>query len=171
MTKTENGQRIVRKHVRYALAAGAIPVPAFDAVVVTGVQLKMSRELCGEYGLTFDKQVLKSFVASLVGGLGSYQLAMGSVGSALKAVPLAGPFLGLGATALFAAAITQAVGAVLNQHFAGGGTLSSLEPAKFKDYFRTQFEEAKKGLSSARGPEAERIEGSEASASAKPVGN
>jgi uncharacterized protein (DUF697 family) len=170
MTNIENGQRIVRKHVRYALAAGAIPVPAFDAVVVAGVQLKMSRDLCSEYGLSFDKHVMKSLVASLVGGLGSYQLAMGSVGSALKSVPVAGTFLGIGATAIFSAATTQAVGTVLNQHFAGGGTLSSLDPAKFKDYFRTHFEEAKKSLSRTSVLESGRVEEGEASVSAKPVG-
>ena len=51
--------------------------------------------------------------------------------------------MGLVAVPGVAAAFTYAVGKVLVQHFASGGTFLDFDPKKVREYFARQFEEGK----------------------------
>ena len=120
-----------------AFATGFLPslVPgaelAVDAAGVFGVQLWMLKRLSEGFGYTWNDQLGKEVVGSLVGSLAAANLGFGGVGfgmaSALGFVPVVGPVLRLGITPGFNYLSTVAIGRVFEKHFASGGTLLSFD--------------------------------------------
>src|SRR4051794_20211907 len=107
--------QIVDKYVRWAAGAGLIPIPLVDIASVTGIQLKMLSDLSGLYGVPFAKNRGKSVLGSLLGSIVPTNMAYGTVGSLLKAVPVIGTVLGVLTMPAFAGASTYAVGKVFVQ--------------------------------------------------------
>jgi uncharacterized protein (DUF697 family) len=126
------------------MGAGLIPVPFVDLAAVSGLQLKMLYELSKIYGVSFERNRGKAVIGSLIGSVVPGALSFGAAGSALKAVPAVGALAGTPAMVLFCGASTWAVGKVFIQHFESGGTFLNFDPDQVRDYFKAQFEEAKK---------------------------
>ncbi len=143
LTKEEQSMKIVKRYMLWTLGAGAIPIPLVDFAAVTGVQIKMLKDLSDHYEIPFNENAGKSVTASLLGSVSAATLKAGVLGSLLKAVPIAGTLLGAASMSLFSAAACYAIGKVFIQHFEAGGTFLDMDPEKVKDYFREQFAEGK----------------------------
>lgn len=114
---------LVNHHLGLSLGAGMIPVPLFDVVAISGIQLKLVADLSQLYEVPFARHRAQAIVLSLCGGIGSLSLATGIVGSLLKTLPGAGSLIGAATLPVTASALTYAVGHVFIKHFESGGTL------------------------------------------------
>jgi uncharacterized protein (DUF697 family) len=140
---------IVHRNVAWSTAAGVVPVPLADMVLVGAAQVKMLKELTDLYGVAFTDNLGKSLISTLIGSYLPVSLGVGSVGSLAKAVPGVGSILGLITTPVLAGAATYAVGKVFVQHFESGGTLLDFNPATMREHFQTEFKEGKNAAKSA----------------------
>ncbi|MFC1671864.1 YcjF family protein [Planctomycetota bacterium] len=131
---------LVNKHMLWSVGAGLLPMPFLDAVGVSGVQLKMLKDLSDLYGVPFSESAGKSVIASLVGGLGALAFARRVAAPALWLIPVIGPIACLAIFPATAAAATYALSKVFIQHYELGGTLLNFRPEETKAYFREQFQ-------------------------------
>lgn len=141
--KESQARRIVTKYMWWSMGAGLVPIPVWDLALITGIQLKMAKDLADHYEIPFSKDRVKLILSSLVGSMVPGTIAYGPIGTMLKFIPIVGPFAGAVAMPVFAGASTYAVGKVFIQHFESGGTLLDFEPAKVREYFRQEFEKGK----------------------------
>lgn len=147
--KLVESKRIIKNRVLASVGVGLIPLPLVDMVGLTGVQLEMLSKLAKLYEVPFRKNVGKSIIASLVGGVLPASMMSGSF-SVLKAVPVIGWVAGAATMSVLGGATTYAVGKVFVQHFEAGGNLLNFDPVAMKEYFAQQFEEGKKVASAAK---------------------
>jgi uncharacterized protein (DUF697 family) len=123
--------RIIRDHVTYALAAGAVPIPLADVAAVAAVQLDLVRALANVYRVDFDPATGKALIASLVGASAARVGA-----SVFKAVPGVGWMVGTIAQAGLAGASTYAVGSLFRVHFAREGTFENLDVEASRPFYQ-----------------------------------
>lgn len=136
-------ERIIKNHVIISMGIGAIPIPLVDMAAITGTQLSMISKLANYYEVKFSTELGKSVLTSLLAAVGSQTLATGTLGSAVKAIPVVGPVLGAVTYPAIAGATTYAVGNVFAKHFSEGGTLLDFKPAHMRDYFKEEFDKGK----------------------------
>ncbi|MGY8826230.1 MAG: YcjF family protein [Candidatus Latescibacterota bacterium] len=141
---------IVKNYILGTVAAGFIPVPLADIAVIAGVQLKMLHSLANLYEVKFTKDLGKSAIASLTGGIAATGVGAGVLVSLAKGIPIVGPALGAAAMPAVAGASTYAVGQVFIQHFESGGTFLDFDPDKVKAYFAEQFDKGKLAVADLR---------------------
>ena len=164
ISKEDEARAVVHKYMLGNAAVSLIPVPLFDLVALTGVQLKMVHALATLYGLDFRGDVVKGSLISLVGSLGSMSIGAGIFLSALKFIPAASMTVGVLALPASSAAFTYAVGRVFIMHFEAGGTLLDFDPKKMHAYFRQSFQD---GLKIAKEQPAEKVVVAKAEAAEK----
>jgi len=141
--KESAARRMVTKYMWLSMGAGLVPVPVWDLVLLTGIQLKMAKDLADHYAIPFAKNRVKLIVSTLIGSVAPGAFAYGPIGSLLKVIPGVGQFAGMVGLPIFAGASTYAVGKVFIQHFESGGTLLDFEPAKMRAHFKQEFEAGK----------------------------
>jgi uncharacterized protein (DUF697 family) len=135
--------KIVNKYMLWSMGAGIIPIPLIDMAAVTGVQLKMIKEISAVYNVEFSDVKGKSIVTSLLGSIIPNSLSAGFLGSAFKLVPFIGWYAGSVSMSVFSGAATYAIGKVFVQHFASGGTFLEFNPEIMREYFKEEFEKGK----------------------------
>lgn len=141
-TNLEKASASVKSYVKGSMALALLPFPFVDMVLLTGVQLKMLKSLSDIYGVKFSKELGKSTLGSLAGGVLPSTIGMG-IASSLKFLPIVGTVVGIASTSVLAGATTYAVGKVFIQHFESGGTFLNFDPEKVRDYFSKEFEHGK----------------------------
>ena len=123
--KTETklkADKIIKRHVLWAMGAGSIPLPVVDAVGVTSIQLDMLRQLCDTYKIDFYENQGKNLVSAIAGG----SLAR-AVASLIKSIPGIGSIIGVPAMATMSGATTFALGQVFISKFEDGVTLINFD--------------------------------------------
>ncbi len=148
-TEVNYPERIKRANttVRYytlgAAVVGFIPLPVVDMAALTAVELKMLHSLSKQYHVAFSKDIGKSIISSLLGGVLVPAGGAMPLSSLVKAVPLLGQAAGMVSMAVLGGAATYAVGKVFIQHFESGGTFLTFDPEKVRKYFAEEFEKGK----------------------------
>ena len=142
-SKQSEAEAIVNKYIPWAMGAGLVPVPLVDIAAVTGIQIKMLGEIAKTYGIPFSENSGKAVIGSLVGGVGAFSIAGGTVGSLVKAIPGFGTIIGAATLPVIAGASTYAIGKVFVQHFESGGTFLSFDSLEGKKVFSEKFAEGK----------------------------
>lgn len=140
--KTEEALNIVKNSTYAAIGAGIIPIPMFDFIAVTGIQLDLLRRLSNLYGIEFSKNAGKNVIGALTGGSLSSSLTP-VFASAIKIIPVVGTTLGAVSSPIVSGATTYALGKVFIQHFASGGTFLTFDPKAVKEYYSEQLKEGK----------------------------
>jgi uncharacterized protein (DUF697 family) len=149
-SRVGRAESIIQRNVFWALGAGVLPIPVFDIVAVTAVQVKMLKELSDLYGVTFREDAAKKVVYSLIAALGSVGVGTAIGGSLTKLIPGLGTTLGVVSVPIFAAAFTHAVGKLFLMHFESGGTVLDFDPHAVRSYFRQEYEKAKETVARMR---------------------
>ena len=143
LTKLQQANNIIKNRVLVTAGTGLIPLPLVDLVALFGVQIDMLRVLAKLYNVPFRKDIGKSMVASLLGGVLPVSITP-AMASLFKMIPIIGTTTGAVTMSIMGGAFTYAVGKVFIQHFESGGTFLDFNPEKVKEYFRQQYEEGKK---------------------------
>jgi uncharacterized protein (DUF697 family) len=133
-------KKITKSNMLWALGAGIIPLPWVDLLAITGVHVKLLKELGDAYKVPFKENLVKSSVGSLLGSLGAVAIGAG-VGARAKSIPGIGTLIGYVTVPLFAAASTYALSRVFSTHFESGGTFLSFDASKVQAEFKKHFEQ------------------------------
>ncbi|NOQ14224.1 MAG: DUF697 domain-containing protein [Methyloprofundus sp.] len=140
--RSSQASNIINKHVITVMGASLIPIPLFDLVVLSSMQIKMLYKLAKLYDVPFSRNLGKSSIVSLLGGIMPTSAAM-TLSSLAKAVPGLGTATGVITISILGGATTYAIGSVFMQHFESGGTLLDFDPKKMREYFSNKLEEGK----------------------------
>jgi uncharacterized protein (DUF697 family) len=133
---------IIRTHIYASIATGFVPIPIVDLVAFTGVQVDMLRRLAEVYDVPFKKDLVKSIIGALVGGIAPVTLSS-TVASLLKFIPIVGYTTSAVSLSISGAATTYALGKVFVQHFASGGTFLDFNPEKVRAFFGAKVKEGR----------------------------
>ena len=114
--RRKEAEAVIRSHVVWAVGAGLMPVPLFDLVAVTAIQMDLLKSLARIYDVDYTAAQGKAFVSALTG---STLAKIGS--SAFKAVPGIGALLGGVSMSALSGASTYATGVVALQHLGRDG--------------------------------------------------
>ncbi len=137
LPNSEVVENLILRHAVASAGVGLIPLPLVDLAAITGINLKMLKDLAEIYGVPFRPELARSAVASLVATAGGGLLLIPVV-SLLKVVPGAGSVVGgLAAPGVMGGA-TYATGKVFARHFAQGGNLINFDASRFKDVFKRE---------------------------------
>ncbi|MCG5241255.1 YcjF family protein [Azospirillum doebereinerae] len=139
---TLTANNLVKDYVIASVALGAVPVPLLDLAGVAGIQLRMIQKLSQLYGKPFSQSLGRSVIASLAGSFGGFTAGLVAA-SVVKAVPGIGWALSMATMPAVAGASTYAIGKVFVKHYEEGGSLGDLDTAKFKAFYKEQFEKGK----------------------------
>lgn len=137
------GEAILRRNVLWAVGAGILPLPLFDMLAVTAIQVKLIKQLSDLYGVTFREDLAKKLVASLLTGVVGVGLGIGLAASLSKMIPVIGTVLGAVTLPVIAGAATHATGKVFIMHFESGGTLLDFDVKAMRAHFKAEFDDAK----------------------------
>jgi uncharacterized protein (DUF697 family) len=144
MTSKDKALAITRKYMLWSAGAGLIPVPTLDLATLVGVQMKMVADISDVYGVKFSESTAKNTIAALLSGATARTFASGTIGSSLKAIPIAGTILGAVSMPFFGSASAYALGMVFINHFENGGTFIDLDGDAFKENFKVMFKKGRK---------------------------
>lgn len=147
--KKAMGNDIVRKRVYASVGAGFVPIPIFDILALSGIQVEMVAKLAALYEIPFKKDIVKTAISALVGGV--LPVAVAPVMSSLfKLIPVIGYTTSAVTMSVTGGASTYAVGKVFIQHFESGGTLLNFNADKVKKYYNEKFKEGEKVAADAK---------------------
>lgn len=130
--REEAAIHIVKNRMWWSAGLGLIWMPFVDAAAVAAIQLTMLHKLCEMYGVEYDRDRLKEWIAALAGGIGPTMVLK-------RVMPLVGMLTG----PIVYGASTYAIGKVFIQHFETGGTLLSFDADRMRSYFAKFYAEGR----------------------------
>jgi uncharacterized protein (DUF697 family) len=133
-------RRIVERHTLYAVLAGVVPNPLVAGMAVKSIQLKMLYQLSKHYNLAFSKGLAHSILVIIVAGLAA-TLLIRAFNWLLPPLNPLDIVRRIGTLAIGGGAETFAVGYIINQHFAAGGTLSDFSILKSRQQLAAAYTE------------------------------
>ena len=68
LERSKRADRIIHSHTLWSMGAGMIPVPMFDILAVSAIQVDMLKQLAEAYESDFTENMGKTFVTALTGG-------------------------------------------------------------------------------------------------------
>jgi len=153
MEVTRTPDEVVRSHAWWATGAGLVPVPLFDLIAVTAIQLDMLKALARLHDADYSEDSGKAFVSALAG---STFAKLGA--SAVKSVPVIGSVLGGVSMSVLSGASTYAVGQVAVRSLEEGKGFLLLDSDDAREAYEEALERGKR-LFSKRGkhPRAEEL--------------
>ncbi|MGB0635325.1 MAG: YcjF family protein [Paracoccaceae bacterium] len=124
-------EELTKLYAGWAGAAGGIPIPTIDAIVVTGIQIKLLSALAKIYNVDFSKHRLKSILGSIlgagtpivIGGVAQTALPV-AFGSISKAALGFGTIIGAVAVGTASYASTLLIGKIFMEALESGKELS-----------------------------------------------
>ena len=139
MDRSKRADRIIHSHTLWSMGAGLIPVPIFDVLAVSAIQVDMLKQLAEAYDSDFTENMGKTFVAALTGG------TFARVGASfIKAVPGVGTLVGGASMSVLSGASTYAVGQVAKRHYETGGNLVDIDLASATRRYDEALERGKR---------------------------
>ena len=135
----KHADTVIRNHVMWSAASGAIPIALADVAAVSAVQVDMIRQLCNVFDTDFSATKGKALVSSVT----TAALARVGVASVVKMVPIAGTLVGSVTGSVLAGASSFALGQAFKTHLSQGGTFLDIDLDRIKQVYLEQFEKGK----------------------------
>lgn len=138
MTREEQVDKIIQNHVLFSMGLGIIPIPIYDIIGVTAVQLDMLSQIGKIYGKPFSDIAGKSFIASVTG------TSLARVGASLiKLIPGVGSIIGGVSMSIMSGASTYALGQVCKRFFDDNINLEDIDEDLAKNIYEEELEKGK----------------------------
>lgn len=148
--RSQRADRIIHSHTLWSMGAGLIPVPMFDILAVSAIQVDMLKQLAEAYEADFTENIGKTFVTALTGG------TFARIGASLiKAVPGVGTLVGGASMSVLSGASTYAVGQVAKRHYETGGNLVDIDLDSARKTYDDAVERGKKVVGDLKNRETE----------------
>jgi len=139
--KQENIDKIIRHYTYYTTAAGLLPIPVADLVLISGLQIRMVYVLSQEYDIPFKKNRVISVIGALFGYIIPNSFTRTFVSSLLKIIPGIGTILGVVSMPIFTGAATWTLGQIFARHFDKGGNIMNFSVEDYKNDLKDAFKE------------------------------
>jgi uncharacterized protein (DUF697 family) len=127
-----------------AAAAGAVPVPVLDLVLLSGVQTRMIYHLARLYSQPMDAKRFLELAGTLGLGVMTRQATRMTVIELLKLIPFVGSYLGAAAGAALAGVTTYALGMAFCYYYRRVHQGHVPQPEDLKCYYKEQLDAAEK---------------------------
>ena len=138
MERRTEAEKIVKKHVLWALGGGLVPIPLLDIAAVSLVQIDMLKQICRLYGVSYSESRGKAILSAVAGS------SLASVGaSAIKTIPWVGTVLGGVSMPILAGASTYSLAQAIIMHFESDGNLFDIDMDKVKKAYKENFQKGK----------------------------
>jgi len=141
--REQAARQAIEGQVFNAVALAAVPIPLFDTLAVTLVQVRLVEKLCLIYDQPYSKTRIKGWLAALTGGVLAVKTGLSVFKGLARILPGPGMLLGLASIPAFSAAATHAVGVIFMDHFRSGGTSLTFDPGKARAHFKAQLSKGK----------------------------
>jgi uncharacterized protein (DUF697 family) len=148
-TSNQAAAAVIKRYATYSAVTGLVPLPVIDAMVLTGIQVKMISALAEVYQKPFSQDAVKGYAAAIVGGVLPVSPLAGTAIHAVRFIPFIGPLLGITVVPAFASALTWAVGKVFANHFETGHDLFNVEINDMKEKVKRNIARVGKGTPAA----------------------
>lgn len=133
----------IKNHVIAAMGAGLVPSFLVEAIGVTGIEVKMIRDLAKIYRFPVPtKLVAYKVLVSLIGSIAPFFVAA-KLHSVVKTVPIFGHATYITFLSVTNGAAVFAVGKIFQRHYESGGTFLSSDNSVLRKYFRESYDEGK----------------------------
>jgi uncharacterized protein (DUF697 family) len=109
-------QKIVARHKNYAAIGGLVPLPVVSIASLTAINMRMVKVLSDLYEVPFQRDRTRSLIVGLVGGAVPAGLGSAASSTLMFVVP-GGLLVGMGVSAVTAAALTRGIGLVFVESF------------------------------------------------------
>jgi len=133
---------IVKNHVIAGLGLGLMPLPVVDIVIVIGLQLKMVRQLCALYGVSYSDKVARMAASSILGMLLPVKVTV-LTASLLRVIPGFTSLISGSTSSITAGALIYAHGRMFTAHLESGGDLLNFQ---LRGAARDLYREFRQGL-------------------------
>ncbi len=140
-TTLNRAESIINRHIIWAMASGAFPIPIIDSIGVMFIQNDMFRQLSKLYGFDYNANIGKSIVASIIAS------------SSAKGVSLifkSGKPLDRIMMSVLSGAFTYAIGRIFISNFEQGIGLIDIDLNKGEELFDEFFEQGKEMLKNSK---------------------
>jgi uncharacterized protein (DUF697 family) len=136
----DQGEQIINKWSKVSLLTIVLPNTIIEYVVISGIQLKMLRDMSSLYGIPFKADALKVILGSVLGGGIAYFLS--DIYSGLvKSIPFVGKPIALLSEPAIAYVTTYAVGFVFLEHFERNGSFDNINLEQMKASIKNKMAE------------------------------
>lgn len=130
---------VIQDAVVFSMALSLVPVPLFASLSLTAIQLRMISKLAAVYEVPYERESVRAFLTSLLGGAAGVVLGEGSARILRSLFPTLGALIGGATVVAVNGALTRSVGELFHAHFRTGGTTLQLEVDRMRSRFRTLF--------------------------------
>jgi uncharacterized protein (DUF697 family) len=134
----------IKNHVIAAMGVGLVPSFIVEVIGVTGIEVKMIRDLAKIYSFPVPGDLIAyKILISVIASVGPFYIAI-LMKSAVKTVPVLGHTAYVGFLSLTSGAAVYAVGKIFQKHYESGGTFLSMKNSVIRSFFKEKFEDGKK---------------------------
>ena len=148
--RSKRADRIIHSHTLWSMGAGMIPIPMFDILAVSAIQVDMLKQLAEAYETDFTENMGKTFVTALTGG------TFARIGASfVKAVPGVGTLVGGASMSVLSGASTYTVGQVAKRHYETDGTLVGIDLNSARKRYDEALDRGKRVVGDLKNREAE----------------
>lgn len=140
-TSLARAENIINRHIIWAMASGAIPIPFVDAIGVMFIQNDMIKQLSKIYGFDYNENIGKSIVASIIASSTAKGVSM-----IFKPIKAADRIM----MSVVSGAFTYAIGRIFLSNFEQGIALIDIDLEKGEELFDEFFEQGKDMLKNSK---------------------
>lgn len=133
-TTIARAENIINRHIIWAMASGAIPIPFVDAIGVMFIQNDMIKQLSKIYGFDYNENIGKSIVTSIIASSSAKGISI-----LFKPIKAADRIM----MSIFSGAFTYAIGRIFISKFEQGIALIDIDLQKGEELFDEFFEQGK----------------------------
>jgi uncharacterized protein (DUF697 family) len=144
--REQHGQRLIQRYIMLGAAAGAVPVPLADQVLVGGLLGKMTYDLGQLYGIPVPKYRTKGLIFAILGGAHSLWISRYLIGYGTLFIPGLNVYGNFVVKPAISAAIVYAIGQLFLGQFSRGIRIEAIKLADARREFARGFEEGKAAM-------------------------
>jgi uncharacterized protein (DUF697 family) len=138
-------EEIVKNRSLLAAGIGLVPVPVFNMVSTTAIQVSMVQSITRLYNVEAKKSWIKNVIASALGGVGAAALS-GTAARSLAAFPLMGASLAALSAPAMNGLTTYAIGYMFIRYFESPAGFLKANAGALKEWFAEGFKEGREKL-------------------------
>jgi uncharacterized protein (DUF697 family) len=141
-------QAIIKNRALLAAGLGVVPIPVFNFVSATAVQIAMVQSITRLYNIEVKKSWIKNIIASVLGGVTTTGLS-GVAAKGLVAVPLVGVSLAILSAPALNGLTTYAIGYMFIRYFESEDGFLKTNAKALGSWFKEGFKEGREKLGTA----------------------
>jgi uncharacterized protein (DUF697 family) len=138
-------EELVKNRALLAAGIGMVPLPFFNLVSATAIQVSMVQSITRLYNIEVKKSWIKNVIASALGGLGATVLS-GTAATSLGAAPLVGASLAALSAPAMNGLTTYAIGYMFIRYYESPEGFFKANAGALREWFQEGFKNGREKL-------------------------